>query len=229
MINIYIFGYGSLQNFNSIEKTLFSINDNVYSIDYNKNNSSNYLTEYDKTIQIVKVKDLKRGWLFHTDNNNKSYTACGAYECTGYTCSGTLFPVTEEQLANFDLREIGYQRKIIDNKNVSIINRYGDENENKITTNSIIYYYSVDNYEIKPNIYYPLYKSYIDLCMTGCLMIDKIMNNKNNEYTIEFVETTYGWEKNKFLIDDRINLKSNAISPYIYLIDDILDKYVKQI
>lgn len=209
----YIFGYGSLQNFSSIKKTIFE-NKNI--TDVNINNQSE--KDFDNLIQIVRVKNIKRGWYFHCDLcKNKlrgPWTALGAYECENYTCNGTLFPVDDEQLKLLDIRESGYIRNEIEKKNISIIKGYG------IPKNSIIYYYSVDPSNIKnPSSLCPIIQTYVDICMVGCIDIDYLLGNKNYEFTNEFVNTTYNWKKNKYLKDTR-NIECTN---YKNLIDNILN------
>ena len=50
--NIYIFGYGSLQNINSIRNTL------------------NEITHIDETPFTVRVKNMRRGWYLPINKNN---------------------------------------------------------------------------------------------------------------------------------------------------------------
>ena len=230
--NIYIFGYGSLLDFSSIEKTVLIINNDENDIDFLKKNivcCSPILQkakEFDKLIQIVKIKNIKRGWYHKIGNNRnkitKSWITLGAYECKGYSCNGTLFPVTEEQLNYIDTRETGYIRKIIEKKNITFIKGIGIHND------AIVYYYTVDKLLMsQPNHNYPIVQSYVDLCMTGCILIDQLLENKNNEFTIEFVKSTHKWKKYKYWINDRIYPRR----PYIYvtyakIIDTILNKFV---
>lgn len=212
----FIFGYGSLHNFNSIKKTIFADKD-IVSI-------QSEFEGYDNLIQIVRVKNLRRGWFFHcsksTNKLEEPYTALGAYECEDGICNGTLFPVSEEQLILMDLRELGYIRKVIDPININIIKGLGIKND------AIIYYYSVDQSNIKnPSPSYPISQTYVDLCMLGCLQVDKLIGNKNYQYTYEFVNTTFNWKNNKFWINNRKNtyVESQKFIEHLDLIDKILE------
>jgi hypothetical protein len=225
---MYIFGYGSLINFSSIEKTLFSIGDDEEDIEFLKKNivcCSPILEKalkFDKIIQVVRVKNLKRGWyLRYGSYDNKitqGHITLGAYESKSSTCNGTLFPVTKAQLENIDLRESKYIRKIIKNTDIEFLKGNGLEK------NAIVYYYSIDKYKIKtPNNLFPLLQSYIDICMTGCILIDKLLENTNFEYTNEFVSTTYEWKNYKYWINDRIYPRRPSVfTPYAKIIDNII-------
>ncbi len=228
----YIFGYGSFQDFSSIEKTVLVIRDDEGDIQFLKKNitcCSPILEEalaYDSLIQIVRVNNLKRGWYFHAGNPlnkiTKTWTTLGAYKCKGHTCNGTLFPVTDEQLARVDLRETGYIRTKLDKKDITFINGAG------IPDDAIVYYYAIDKSKIsKPNDKYPILQSYVDLCMSGCVLTDQLLGNKNYEYTTEFVKTTHKWKNYKYWLNDRIYPRRPAIYvPYAFTIDTILNAEV---
>lgn len=211
----FIFGYGSLLNFDSIKKTIFGI-DNC------NNMLPDSAVDFDDNIQIVKIKNLKRGWYFHCDfTTNKTlepWTALCAYECENYTCNGTLFPVNKEQILLLDLRESGYIKKILNNENITIIKGSG------VPKDSIVYYYSLEPTQIKtPNPTYPITQTYVDLCIEGCIQIDNLLENKDYEFTKEFISTTHDWKNKKFFIPNRNIEQSNE---HIDLIDKILDDIV---
>jgi len=232
MSEIFIFGYGSFQNFNSIEKTVLSIKYNEVDIEFLKKNiCKNCITifneafEYDKYIRIVRVNNIKRGWFFNVNNENKitkPWIALGVYQSEGFTCNGTLFPVTEEQLSNIDLRECGYARKILDKNNIELIKGL------EMPDNAIIYYYTLEESEVRePTDIYPILQSYVDLCMTGCILIDQMLENKNYEYTNEFVKTTYNWNEYKYWINDRVYPRRPTIYiQFANIIDKILSKTI---
>jgi hypothetical protein len=232
MKKIYLFGYGSLQNFSSIEKSIFMIKDDVADIDFLKRNlicCSPILKkalEFDKEIQIIRVKNMRRGWFFNVDTGknviSKPWTTLGANRVNGFTTNGTLFPVTEEQLALIDIRESGYIREEINQKDIEFISN------GVIPNDSIIYYYAFDEKKIsKPSEKYPLLQSYIDICMIGCIETDQLLGTNNYEYTKEFVATTYSWLNLDYYINDRIyNRRPGDYVPYAGIIDIIINKYV---
>jgi hypothetical protein len=232
MTKIYIFGYGSFQNFSSIEKSIFAINDDEGDIEFLKKNiinASPLLTEallYDNKIKIVRVKNIKRGWYFNIGSPDykitKLWITLGAYKSKKSTCNGTLFPVTPEQLTIIDLRESGYIRTKLDINDITIIKG------NEIPKDSIIYYYAIDKKIINnPTKNYPILQSYVDLCMSGCISTDKLLENKNYEFTNEFVNTTKKWNKYKYWINDRIYPRRPFVYiPYAGIIDKILNTQV---
>jgi len=228
MNKIYIYGYGSLINFSSIEKTLLSIQ-NETDVNFIKNNLSESpikeeAMKYDKKIQIVRVKNIQRGWFIHAgDNKNKitkPYTVLGAYEKEDTISNGTLFPVTIEDIKKLDLREGGYKRKEIDKKDIYIIKGKGIEKDAKV------YYYAIDEKEkMEPNKKTPIIQSYVDICLSGCIMIDSLLGNKNYEFTREFLITTRKWKKYKYFENDRIYPRT----PITYIPKaDIIDKLLHE-
>ena len=217
-INKYIFGYGSFQSFTSITKTVLNIKDDEADIDsltrilVNGTSLMNESLEYKKKIQVARVKNMKRGWYFNIDRKNnritKSSTTLGAIRTPDFTTNGTLFPVTEESLENLDKRESGYTRLEISVNDIEIIRGDG------IPTNSIIYFYSLDDNKIsEPSSECPLIQSYIDLCMSGCVQIDELLGNTEHQYTKEFVESTHKWLNLDHWVNDRIYDRR----PFIYV------------
>jgi len=226
MNKIYIYGYGSLINFSSIEKTLLSIQ-NEDDINFIKNNLSDSpikdeAIKYEKKIQIVRVKNIQRGWFIHAGNIKnkitKPYTVLGAYQKEDTISNGTLFPVTKDELEKLDSREGGYIRKEINKKDILIIKGSGIEKDAKV------YYYSIDEKEIKePNKKNPIIQSYVDICLSGCIMIDSLLENKNYEFTKEFLVTTRKWKKYKYFINDRIYPRTPTTNiPKADIIDNLL-------
>jgi cation transport regulator ChaC len=215
MNKTYIFGYGSLMNYSSIKKTIF---DNTkYNITL-----PDSAEDFDDSIQIVQVKNIKRGWYYYvgspTTKLKEPWTALGAYTCDNYTCNGVLFPVTKEQIKLLDLREFYYTRKKINKKDITVLKGTG------IPRNSIVYFYSLDSSKLKtPCPEYPIPQSYVDLCMKGSIKIDKLLGNKNYEFTREFVKTTYDWKKNKCWLANRDPKQNNK---YFDIIDQIIYEYI---
>ncbi len=214
MNKTFIFGYGSLMNFSSLKKTIF---DNT---DHN-NTLPDSAVNFDNYIQIVRVKNLKRGWYFRNGSNTNKlkepWVALGAYECDKYICNGVIFPITQDQLKLLDLREFGYIKKILDKKNITILKGSG------IPKDSTIYYYSILPEQInKPSHTYPIPQTYLDICMIGTVNIDNILGNKNYEFTKEFIKNTYDWKK-KYILNNR-NIKKN--NKCLDIIDKIIDKMI---
>lgn len=248
MVCRFIFGYGSLQNFSSIEKVILRIDEDEANIDFLKKHISskcscilNTALQYDDKINIVRVQNIKRGFFVNmkqTSALTKSWTALGAYEQEGFTCNGTLFPVTKKQMKRIDKRESGYHRKKIDIKKISILRGY-------IPENSTVYYYSIDTeghiiddsingqsvnkamIPSHPCAEFPILQSYVDLCMTGCCQIDKLLKNNSYDYTREFVLTTYEWSDYRFWINDRIYPRRPSVHvPFAIIIDYLLTEMV---
>ena len=103
--NIYIFGYGSLQNINSIRNTLTIIA--IDDLDF-----------------AVRVKNMRRGWYLPVNQNNlisKPWTTLACTEEKGHNVNGALIKITPECLTLLDERESNYERKIIPHANIQSI------------------------------------------------------------------------------------------------------------
>jgi len=226
---VYILGYGSLLNFNSIEKTIFNLNfneDYIHLLKQNFNNLNiNKILLYEKKIRIAYVKNLKRSFCVPINYNNKitnSWISLGTYPKKNSIINCTIFPVNKNQLIELDSREKYYKKIEINYNDIQIIK--GDKLNNKIK----IFCYIIDKKLFKkPSLKYPILQSYIDICIKGCLYIDFILKNKNFEFTIKFIQNTYNWKKLKYWINDRIYSRR----PYHYInnsliIDKLLTNYI---
>jgi hypothetical protein len=226
---VYIIGYGSLLNFNSIEKTIFNLNvneDYIHLLKQNFNNINiNKILLYEKKIRIAYVKNLKRSFCVPINYNNKitnSWISLGTYPKKNSIINCTIFPVNENQLIELDSREKYYKKIEINYNDIEIIK--GD----KLNKKKKIFCYIIDKKLFKkPSLKYPILQSYIDICIKGCLYIDFILKNKNFEFTKQFIQNTYNWKKLKYWINDRIYSRR----PYHYInnsliIDKLLTNYI---
>lgn len=224
---VYIIGYGSLMNFNSIERTLFNYNENEIQFikKFNINNLNNLLKKYEKLIRIVNIKNLTRGFFINIKHNNiitKSSSSLAVYKKNNSSINCILFPIPTEKLILFDNRELYYERVEIELNNITLIHG------RKIKKNIKIYCYLIKKkYISSPSLDYPILQSYLDLCLNGTLYIDKLLNNKNYELSIQFLKNLKNSKKLKYYINDRIY----PYRPYIYqqnfqLIDNLIIKYL---
>lgn len=222
---IFVFGYGSLINLSSIETTLFSLDIEPDILTYMKSNELdsrviNKTLDYDNKGRIVRVNNIKRGWFHNIEYPLGPYpwTALAAYRSHGYITNGVLFPVSESQVASLDNRENGYIKMQIPLSDVSLLQ--GDN----IPQNAIIYFYAIDKKNrSKPTDRFPVLQSYVDKCMIGTIMIDRLLKNEHYEFTNEFITTTYQWDHLEHWINDRTFHTSVGI--YAGTIDAILNKY----
>lgn len=204
----YIFGYGSLQNMESINNTIscdMQICDNA---------------------PTVRVKNLKRGWYMKMNKDNmisEPWTTLACIDKEGFTTNGMLFEITPECLEKLDEREVGYIRKQIQVHQIECIC-----NSVSISTDSVVYYYSIDESDIAtPSTSAPILQSYLDICLTGCIAIDMKLGNTRYEYTVEFIQNTYDWRDMLYWINDRIYpRRPYEHVPFARIIDAILCEYL---
>jgi len=205
--NIYIFGYGSLQNINSIRNTL------------------NEITHIDETPFTVRVKNMRRGWYLPINKNNlitKPWTTLACVEESGYSVNGVLIQITSECLRLLDERETDYVRKIIQHEQITSIC------DTELCSNSIAYYYGIDSESKQPpSLLTPILQSYLDTCLIGCIEIDAKLGNMHYEYTIEFLQTTHEWNSMYHWVNDRIfPRRPYEYVPYARIIDRLLHLYI---
>jgi len=222
---VFVFGYGSLINTSSVETTIFSLGVEPDILTYMKSIDSdsqviNKILDFDNKIRIVRVNNIKRGWFHNIEHPRGPYpwTALAAYRSQGYTTNGILFPVNKSQVASIDKRENKYIKTQIPLSDVSILQGHA------IPENAIIYFYAIDKMNrSKPTDRFPMLQSYLDKCMIGTIIIDKLLGNKHNEFTNEFITTTHQWNQHESWINDRTFHTSVGI--YAGTIDAILNKY----
>ncbi len=107
------------------------------------------------------------------------------------TTNGVLLPVTEDQLAKFDLREEGYRRVRLDYETISALDG------NKVPLDDItapIWAYLIPQEEcVAPSVEFPIALSYVEVVVDGFREISE-------EAAVEFLKTTDQWTH---FIDDR--------------------------
>lgn len=159
---MYIFGYGSLINPHSRQRT--GQTGNSYP---------------------VSISGLTRH--FGKIDSRYSISPLAAQLGEG-ECNGVLVEVDDTALAQFDLREKGYQRIAIKPEQVTF-------SQKPITLHGPIWAYVRPNPDTPCNEQ-PIVQSYIDTVLAGCLSI-------SYEFAHTFVNTTDGWQHT--LINDRDN------------------------
>jgi len=109
-VNVSIFGYGSLLNKKSFEKTLGTeIAEDKFQV--------TYLHDYVRSWTLyhnLSSYPVERKRLF--PKNKKYIVYLDISEDKGNKILGSLVPVTPRQLENFDMRELNYFRRNVSNK-----------------------------------------------------------------------------------------------------------------
>jgi len=159
MAHYFIFGYGSL----------------IYKDSRDKSGESGDSIP-------VKVNGIRRGW--NIAISQARAVALGATQETTARCNGVIFSVAGSEIAKFDEREIkhGYNRIILGRDTVARIDG------KPIPDGEIFAYASAKAIHDVPRDI-PLIQSYIDVTMTGCLLLG------GEAFAREFVHTADGWNR----------------------------------
>jgi len=174
----------------------------------------------------VKVHHLQRVWSFPVPQC--AMTFMGVRRTTGATCVGVLVPVSEEELCQFDVRELGYDRiplsgdwieKFPSSKtsssscNTTDYNSSTDNSETSLDTGDGSYFDHVllssssgtDKNEPRVWVYLQQDPSPISAqCPLAQTYLDVIMRGCltiSDDFLVEFLRTTRGWSPNDFYDD----------------------------
>lgn len=155
----------------------------------------------------------KRGW---SSGNNNEISGLGVVACESEVINGVLLQLSSSELLCADDRELsfGYERKMITNNSLRLAS-------GALGNNDKIWIYTTKLLSI-PNSHCPLFQSYLDVVLAGCLDI-------SNEFAIEFIQTTKFW--GGIWIDDRKSPKYiRAFNPEKYqeMIDYLLKKEIAE-
>ncbi|TFH91342.1 gamma-glutamylcyclotransferase family protein [Vibrio ouci] len=147
----YIFGYGSLMN-----------------------SASRQLTGQTSQAEPATVTGLKRYW----GKVDDSYILSPLVVDKGHgKVNGVLLAVSDQGLAEFDIRERGYHRIQIELNNIESSLSFAQQDQ--------IWVYVKDSPE-PPCSLSPIMQTYVDTVLAGCLEISE-------QFAKEFVEHTIGW------------------------------------
>jgi cation transport regulator ChaC len=177
---IYLFGYGSLINQASRQRTL-------------KNTAS--------PIPVV-VSGFERSWGYKCPRKN--YTAVSVCRHPSSTTNGVLIPVTEDDFYALDDRELDYARGKVDVSNIQTLDNtilnpkdliYVYEQQNPLFENFSTTSLNKTCAPHTPSKLYPIPQSYLDCILAGCLQY-------GNDFARGFLTSTKGW-KLELLLNDR--------------------------
>jgi hypothetical protein len=148
----------------------------------------------------VRVKNLQRLWSLRIPN--AGMIAMGIRRKENAECVGVLVPVNDEELAQFDIRELGYDRVPVEHHHVERISSLDQQthydHEHSFHRQSTLQsrgpitiwvYVQQDPMPVSPE--YPIAQSYLDVILRGCMTISP-------EFAKDFLKTTRGWHPRDF-------------------------------
>ena len=126
----------------------------------------------------VRINGISRGWNLAAPDYHM--TAVGVMVDQGSYINANMFPVLENELENFDSREIGYDRTKVNVDDIAMLLGgavpYGN------------FWMYTGQKSSKPSISSPIAQSYIDVILDACL------RGYNEDFAREFIKTTQLWE-----------------------------------
>lgn len=175
----YIFGYGSLMEDGSRERTT---------------PSARYAWPY-------VAKGVRRGWWARGASSGLTTTYLGALDDPAAECSGVIYPVSEEELASTDHREsAGYRRCRIERDQIRMLDGRGEPPEG-------VFWAYINNFPVEkiplnvPTAQFPMVQSYVDICVNGCLEVEGKYPTAAG-FAELFVATTDAWSP--YWVNDRV-------------------------
>jgi cation transport regulator ChaC len=158
-------------------------------------------TVANRSVIPVTVQNMERTWTTRTKGrDNRGMTAVGIRFLPGAECGGVLLLVTDEELDQFDTREICYDRFEVPTKDIEPVPFLGShhyentflDKEVNVKPPKIWVYVARKRHPAVPD--YPIAQTYVDIILRGCLTISE-------EFAHEFIATTKGWNPSDFMED----------------------------
>eukprot|EP00521_Asterionellopsis_glacialis_P018446 CAMPEP_0195293222 /NCGR_PEP_ID=MMETSP0707-20130614/12005_1 /TAXON_ID=33640 /ORGANISM="Asterionellopsis glacialis, Strain CCMP134" /LENGTH=251 /DNA_ID=CAMNT_0040353887 /DNA_START=130 /DNA_END=883 /DNA_ORIENTATION=+ len=167
----------------------------------------------------VTVHHLERTWTARSGTG--TYVAVSFQENS--KCSGVLIEVDDDELKQFDIREVGYDRAQVKLSHIDLFPSEHDANLDDTEKDVNVWVY-VSNNPQPANPAYPILQSYVDIILRGCLHISE-------DFARSFIQTTQGWwhiDKHDFGAEDEEKKKEdNDESHYTWIDDRHSPKYVR--
>ena len=191
-----VFGYGSLINAGSRKSTVPSAT-RAWPID---------------------VKGLQRSWNAPAGPGEISTTFVGAFEKHDSTLNGVAFFATDAEVKALIRRESGYSPKEFPLSRI----RWWASRPPVLPETILVFCFAGNR---KPTQSYPIIQSYVDLCLSGCLAIDKSLSSRDFEFSRTFLRGTSEWSTH-WVNDRRQPLVSYRHRPQNSRIDALLSMEV---
>ena len=152
----------------------------------------------DRAATPVRVKHLERLWSFPVKQCGMTFM--GIRVKPNAECAGVLVPVNDEELAQFDKRELGYDRVPVAHHHIERVPFLCDDELTEHYNHQHCYFFHKDQKQQQaPTIWVyvqqnpmpvndqcPIAQTYLDVILRGCLSISR-------EFAQDFLVTTRGW------------------------------------
>jgi len=162
----YIVGYGSLMLESSKRDTYHSVGENVPIL----------LTGY------------QRGWFARGLYQGHATTFLGASYKAHHNMNAVMFQVTPKIIAAFDTRERNYCRSLVRASNIKWLSDAKD-----LTQAQVWIYMPSDSSRLKPSSENPIYQTYVDKFLQGCLEMEQKFHLK--DFSRNCIIKTTDWPK----------------------------------
>jgi hypothetical protein len=162
----------------------------------------------------VSLTGFQRGWFDVSKHPGFSLIYLGALIDTKSKLNGVLFKaVNAQSVSAYDLRESGYCRVSIKDKDIKILTP-------TTITKGEYWIYVIPKKDINfPSRQYPIVQSYVDIFLSGCFELQEKYNLNN--FAKECVRTTSNWSTH--WVNDRIYARrAYNEQPMISKIDNLL-------
>ena len=140
-----------------------------------------------------------RGWWGRNGTIGFSTTFLGAIPDTSSSINGVIYAVDEKELHDTDERESGYTREHIASHLEILSGGSVPKGEIYIYLNK---FKDGQREKSVPTRDFPIVQSYVDICLTGCLQIEKGFPDAA-DFAREFIKTTQEWSN--YWENDRVH------------------------
>lgn len=169
----------------------------------------------------ARARGYARGWWARTGAIGFSTTFLGAIPEKSSSINGVIYAVNENELHDTDEREIGYTRKDIASHLEILPLGFAPGGEIYIYLNK---FEAGEREKCVPTRDFPIVQSYVDICLTGCLQIEKGFPDAAG-FAREFIKTTQEWSK--YWENDRVHpRRAFSTVPFFSKIDELLQTHL---
>jgi hypothetical protein len=172
----------------------------------------------DTAILPARLNGYSRRW------NSRSMQLGGGISFLGLrkeitsTCNGILVEVDDDQYERILKRESGYSETGLSLSDFDFFSSHPFRPEQKIIT------FTNDSTDT-PNDSYPIVQSYVDLCLEGCIEIEKVGGESGIDFSEEFILSTKDWSK--AWVNDRVHARRPFVEyPAASRIDQLIRKFL---